>query len=56
MEYSNEMNRMVSVCRCHNHGAAPIPQEGHHSPRVMPNSEKFQEFADPSSVGACGLK
>ena len=52
MEYSNEMNRMVSVCRCHNHGAAPIPQEG----TFTPVSQIGEISGFSHSVGTCGLK
>ena len=52
MEYAKEVENMVCVNRCFNHGAAPIPQEGEFT-RVS-RVEDISGFSH--SVGTCGLK
>lgn len=52
MEYTREYESMRTVSRCHQHGSAPIPQEGKFG--------KVTEVSDISgfshSVGTCGLR
>lgn len=52
MEYSKEVQEMIPVNRCHNHGSAPIPQEGNFT-----KSCRIEDISGFShSVGTCGLK
>ena len=52
MEYSKEVQNMVPVARCLNHGPAPIPQEGEFTQVIR--VEEISGFSH--SVGTCGLK
>jgi NifU-like protein involved in Fe-S cluster formation len=52
MEYSKEVQNMVPVARCLNHGPAPIPQEGEFT--QVSRVEEISGFSH--SVGTCGLK
>lgn len=52
MEYTKEVQGMVPVKRCYNHGAAPIPQEGEFT--KVRRIEEISGFSH--SVGTCGLK
>lgn len=52
MEYTKEVENMVCVNRCFNHGAAPVPQEG--SFTKVSRVEEISGFSH--SVGTCGLK
>lgn len=52
MEYTKEVEHMVCVNRCFNHGAAPIPQEGEFT--KVSRVEEISGFSH--SVGTCGLK
>lgn len=52
MEYSKEVNQMLPIGRCYNHGTAPIPQEG-----KFTKTAKIEDISGFShSVGTCGLK
>lgn len=52
MEFSKDIECMVQVNRCYNHGAAPIPQEG--SFNAVKSVDEISGFSH--SVGTCGLK
>lgn len=52
MEYTKELENMVCINRCTNHGAAPIPQEGEFA--SVKSVEQLSGFSH--SVGTCGLK
>lgn len=52
MEYTKEVENMVCVNRCFNHGAAPVPQEGEFT--KISRIEDISGFSH--SVGTCGLK
>lgn len=52
MEYTKELEQMICVGRCTQHGAAPIPQEG-----IFETAKSVEQISGFShSVGTCGLK
>lgn len=48
----DEETRMVTIARCHDHGSAPIPQEGQFT--TVKTVDQISGFSH--SVGTCGLK
>ena len=52
MKYTKELEEMVCIARCTDHGAAPIPQEGEFT--SVKSVDQISGFSH--SVGTCGLK
>lgn len=52
MDYTKELENMICIKRCTDHGAAPIPQEGEFT--SVKSVDQISGFSH--SVGTCGLK